>query len=58
MLTCALSMNWINLSDLKGWEGDSAQDYFIYATPTMFLIDREKKLIKIITEIEELKNFL
>jgi peroxiredoxin len=51
-------MDWINVSDFKGWEGKATIDYCIYATPTMFLIDREKKLIKIITEIEELKKFL
>jgi thiol-disulfide isomerase/thioredoxin len=51
-------LQWLNVSDLKGWDGKAVLDYNIYATPTMFLIDREKKLIKIITEIEELKNFL
>ena len=51
-------LEWLNVSDLKGWDGKAATDYFLYATPTLFLIDREKKLIKIITEIEELKNFL
>lgn len=51
-------LDWLNVSDFKGWDGKSVLDYNIYATPTMFLIDREKKLIKIITEIEELKNFL
>lgn len=33
----------INISDLKGWDSKSANDYYIYATPTMFLIDKEKK---------------
>src|SRR3990170_7276127 len=37
--------DWINASDLKGWEGKAALDYFIYATPTMFLVDKDKKLI-------------
>ena len=50
-------LDWLNASDLRGWEGKAAVDYFIYATPTMFLLDKEKKLIKIITEIEKLKNF-
>jgi thiol-disulfide isomerase/thioredoxin len=54
----ANKLQWLNVSDLNGWDGKSVLDYNIYATPTMFLIDREKKLIKIITEIEELKNFL
>ncbi|MDI6804728.1 MAG: TlpA disulfide reductase family protein [Bacteroidota bacterium] len=36
---------WINVSDLKGWSGNAVKDYYIYATPTMFLIDRQKKII-------------
>ncbi len=51
-------LDWLNFSDLKGWKGKSAVDYFIYATPTMFLADKENKLIKIITGIEELKNYI
>jgi peroxiredoxin len=37
--------NWIDVSDLKGFEGKAADDYNIYATPTMFLLDKEKKII-------------
>jgi len=51
-------LEWLNVSDLKGWDGKAVLDYNIYATPTMFLVDRERKLIKVITEIEELKKFL
>jgi peroxiredoxin len=51
-------LDWFNVSDLKGWEGKAAKDYFIYATPTMFLVDKGNKLIKTIKGIEELKNFL
>lgn len=47
-------LGWLNVSDLKGWEGKAATDYFIYATPTMFLVDREKKLIRTITELKDL----
>ncbi len=50
--------NWINASDLKGWDGKATTDYFIYATPTMFLVDKDKKLIAIPKTIEELKNIL
>lgn len=49
--------NLINVSDLKGWEGKAAADYFIYATPTMFLVDMGKKILaKPLTydELEEL----
>jgi len=52
---------WYNLSDLKGWDGEAVQEYNIYATPTMFLIDRNRKVLsKPITLkdiLESLKNF-
>ena len=39
------NLNWINVSDLNGWNGKAAKDYFIYATPTMFLINRNNKIL-------------
>ncbi|TSA26528.1 MAG: hypothetical protein D4R68_07370 [Ignavibacteriales bacterium] len=48
----------INVSDLKGWEGRAATDYFIYATPTMFLVNNEKKIIGKPITIEEVKTLL
>jgi thiol-disulfide isomerase/thioredoxin len=50
------NLNWINVSDLKGWDGQSVLDYYIYATPTMFLIDRERKIIVMPRSIEELSS--
>ncbi|MFC2102501.1 redoxin domain-containing protein [Bacteroidota bacterium] len=38
-------LNWINASELKGFDGKSADSYNIYATPTMFLLDRDKKIV-------------
>lgn len=38
-------LNWINVSELKGFDGKSADLYNIYATPTMFLLDRDKKIV-------------
>lgn len=35
----------VNISDLQGWDGKAANDYFIYATPTMFLVDKNRKII-------------
>lgn len=37
--------SFINVSDLKGWDGKASNDYFIYATPTMFLLNSSKKII-------------
>ena len=36
---------WYNLSDLKSWNGKVMSDYNVYATPTMFIIDRNLKII-------------
>lgn len=42
------NLNWLNVSDLKGWDGKAAEEYYVYATPTMFLVDRNMKLIKLV----------
>ena len=38
-------LDWINVSELKGYNSKAADDFNIFATPTMFLLDREKKII-------------
>ena len=48
------NLDWINVSDLNGWSGKAANDYYLYATPTMFLIDKQLKLIAKPSSIEEL----
>jgi peroxiredoxin len=53
----ANKLNWLNVSDLKGWVGLAATDYYIYATPTMFIVDAEKKIIGLPKTIEDLKKF-
>lgn len=37
--------DWFNTSELKGWNGEVPRQYNIYATPTMFLLDKDKKII-------------
>lgn len=51
-------LNWINVSDLKGYYGKSAEDYNIYATPTVFLLDREKKILSKPITLMELEQAL
>lgn len=48
----------INVSDLKGWDSKVANEYHIYATPTMFLIDRERKIISKPITFNDLKNVI
>lgn len=50
------NLDWINVSDQKGWESKSAHDYFIYATPTMFLIDDQRKILSKPLSISELRH--
>lgn len=45
----------VNVSDGLGWDGKASSDYSIYATPTMFLLDKEKKIIAKPMNIDELK---
>lgn len=36
---------WTNVNDPAGWGGRAASEYFIYATPTMVLLNAERKII-------------
>ena len=46
----------INIIDQNGWDGKVASDYYIYATPTMFLLDNEKIIVAKPTTFDELKD--
>ena len=50
--------NFINLCDLNGWDSKIATDYFLNATPTMFLLDANKKIIGKPTTFEELQALI
>lgn len=47
-----------NLSDLMEWEGRVAEDYNIYATPTMFLLDANRNILAKPSTIDELSKAL
>ncbi len=51
-------LSWINVSDLKGFGGKPADDFNIYATPTMFLLDREKVILSKPISLMELEQAL
>jgi peroxiredoxin len=51
-------LTFINVSDLKGWDGKAASDYFIYATPTMFMIDRQLRIISKPMSVEEVRSII
>jgi peroxiredoxin len=49
---------WLNASDLNGWDSQAAIDYNIYATPTMFLLDKNKKIVAKPITYNELESAL
>jgi thiol-disulfide isomerase/thioredoxin len=49
---------WITGSELMGWNGKTAVDYNVYATPTMFLLDANKIIIAKPITYQELLNVL
>lgn len=38
-------MPWINTCDLKGYKSEAINNYYIWQTPTFFLLDSNKKII-------------
>lgn len=36
---------WLTAHEERGWYGETASAYFIYATPAMFLLDRDRKIV-------------
>ena len=50
--------NWINVNDTSGWSSKASRDYYIYATPTMFFVDKVKRLITMPGDVGEIKKAL
>lgn len=36
---------FLSSCDFKGWENKAAQDYYVFAAPTLFLLDKEREII-------------
>ena len=41
----AINYPFISISDLKKWDGQIAKDYYVFGTPTMYLLDKNRKII-------------
>ncbi len=50
--------SWLNTSELKGWQGEVPKMYNIFATPSMFILDGDKKIVSQLKSSEELRLFL
>jgi len=47
---------WINVSGLKSLDSKAANNYFLYATPSIILLDKNIKIIPKPLSLEELRN--
>lgn len=48
---------WINYTELLRWDTQGVAEFGVMSTPTLFLLDKDNKLIKSATHISELVEF-
>ena len=51
-------LSFLNFSELKGWQSEVVKKYNVYATPTMFLLNQDKKIVAKPETAEQLINIL
>lgn len=44
---------FLSSCDFKGWENKAVQDYYVFAAPTLFLLDKEREIILRPSSIEQ-----
>ena len=49
---------WINIGELQGWNGPIVEEYGISATPTIFVLDKDKTIIAKPSNNAELERWL
>jgi thioredoxin-related protein len=47
---------WINVYENNGWEGKAAKNYNVYATPGMFLLDNDHRIVAKPFSLRDLKR--
>lgn len=51
-------LKWYNCADLKGWKGDVTRNYRVSKTPSMFLLNKNGKLLIRTKSANEIGSFL
>ncbi len=51
-------MDWVNVSDLKGWNNELVKKYFIYYEPTYIWLDKDYRIISGGLNDEKIEKFL
>jgi hypothetical protein len=47
----------LHYCDLQKWNGKTVTDYFVVATPSLFLLDKEQKIIEKFSSINSFYNY-
>jgi thiol-disulfide isomerase/thioredoxin len=47
---------WYNYTDLLRWDSPIAAEYNVQSTPTLFLVDKDNKIVKKVNHISELQS--
>lgn len=45
---------WIHIAESKGWSGSLVEDYMVYGTPTLFVLDADKYILSKPSGMDEL----
>lgn len=48
------NLNWIHISPKESWQSKIVEDYLVYATPTMILLDKDHRIVLKPNSYEEL----
>lgn len=51
-------LNWLNYSELNGWQGTIHKKYNVFATPTFYLLDKNKRIMGEFDLVDKLIHYL
>jgi thiol-disulfide isomerase/thioredoxin len=49
---------WFNYCDFKGWNSKAVTDYYVYATPTFYLLDKNNDILFKISDTNQLEALI
>lgn len=57
-LSASASYPWYSYTDFKKWNGTAVLDYYVFATPSFYLLDEQNVILKKITSIAQLETIV
>jgi hypothetical protein len=50
----AAQFPFISITDLKKWNSPIAKDFYVFSTPTMYLLDKSRKIILRLSSVKQM----